>query len=389
MVPIEASAQVKTGDRIVFLAKPNRAFDTLEFDPTINYDDGETHVASREFSSQQGENGWRYQFSEQGKYSDLVFDVSNHEWHVKHGDMLGPFVAPGAQRGGLTGASARIWTAAKPGTVKISGSVCSVSLSATADAKPGFRPGSSSYAPWVALYNHSTGDGLFIGSDYFGRWASSYTLDARGGVTARMHVQGYDKNLKPGGSVTTPKAFVGLFEGDLDDAGNTLLDWQYQYLWDYTRDDWFPGIRLLGDWWKGTTWGLPGGSWTGGGGDFDSTSRKVLRLADMMREVGADVYHRDWGWWDRARDWNGPDFRTTGEYLRKSGMGQLIYAFLYTVDTESKVAASTRTGSSRMVQAGPRQTLWTCHDPKSWTLCRNSSMHLSRNGAISSGETTV
>jgi hypothetical protein len=57
-----------------------------------------------------------------------------------------------------------------------------------------------------------------------------------------------------------------------------------------------------------------------------------------MRYTGADVYHRDWGWWDRAGDWNGPDFRATGQYLRKSGMGQLIYAFLYTVDPKSKVA---------------------------------------------------
>ena len=337
-VPIEPKAQVRTGDHIVFLAKPNRAFDTLEFDPTITYSDGETHRASKEFSSQQGENGWRYQFSEQGKYGDLVLDKSNNEWHVKQGDMLGPFVAAGTQRGGLTGDSARIWTAMKPGTVRIRGSICSVSLSASTDGKPGFRAGSSSYAPWVALYNHATRDGLFIGWDYFGHWASSYTLDRRGDVVARMHVAGYNRNLMPGEIVTTPKAFVGLFEGDLDDAGNTLLDWQYRYLWDYTRDGWFPGIRMLGDWWKGTAWGLPGGSWTGGGGDFDSTFRKVFRLADMMRETGADVYHRDWGWWDRAGDWNGPDFRTSGDYLRKSGMGQLIYAFLYTVDPESKVA---------------------------------------------------
>jgi Melibiase len=338
VVPIEVGTEVHTGDRIAFLAKPNRAFDTLEFDPTVSYSDGETHVASKEFSSEQGGNSWHYQFSEQGKYGDLVLDESNNEWHVKQGDMLGPFVASGSQRGGVTGDSARVWTAMKPGTVKISGSICSVSLSASADAKPGFRAGSSSYAPWAALYNHATRDGLFIGWDYFGHWASSYTLDGHGSITARMHVRGYNRKLLPGETVTTPRAFVGLFEGDLDDAGNALLDWQYQYLWDYTRDDWFPGIRMLGDWWKGTAWGLPGGSWTGGGGDFESTARKVFRLSDMMRETGADVYHRDWGWWDRAGDWSGPDFRTTGEYLRKSGMGQLIYAFLYTVDPESKVA---------------------------------------------------
>jgi len=57
-----------------------------------------------------------------------------------------------------------------------------------------------------------------------------------------------------------------------------------------------------------------------------------------MSEVGADVYHRDWGWWDRAGDWNGPDFKTMGAYLGKHGMGQLIYAFIYTVSPKSTVA---------------------------------------------------
>ncbi len=335
-VPIDASALVQQGDRITFLVAPNRAFDDLDFDPTITYSDGETHVASKEFGSRQGQNGWYYQFADNGKFIDLVLDESNHEWRVKKGDDLGPFVAAGVQRGGLTEDSARIWTATKSGTVHINGGICSGPLSA--DDKSGFRAGSSSYAPWVAFYNHAKKDGLFIGWDYFGRWASSYALDGRGGVIARMHLAGYNRSLMPGETVQTPKVFVGLFQGDLDDAGNTLLDWQYRYLWDYTRDGWFPGIRMLGDWWKGTSWGLPEGSWTGGGGDYDSTFRKVFRLTDMMREVGADVYHRDWGWWDVAGDWNGPDFRTMGDYLRKSDMGQLIYAFLYTVDPKSKVA---------------------------------------------------
>ena len=97
-------------------------------------------------------------------------------------------------------------------------------------------------------------------------------------------------------------------------------------------------IRMLGYWMNGTAWGQPGAAWTGGGPDYQSTFRKVFRVADLMRYVGADVYHRDWGWWDRAGDWNGPDFRTTINYLRKQDMGQLIYAFLYTVDKKSRVA---------------------------------------------------
>ena len=34
---------------------------------------------------------------------------------------------------------------------------------------------------------------------------------------------------------------MALFRDDLDNAGNELLDWQYRYLWDYTREGWFPG----------------------------------------------------------------------------------------------------------------------------------------------------
>ena len=95
---------------------------------------------------------------------------------------------------------------------------------------------------------------------------------------------------------------------------------------------------MLGYWYKGTGWGQPGVSWVGGHADIPSQFTKVFRAVDLMREVGGDIYHRDWGWWDRAGDWNGPDFGTTAGYLRKYGMGQLIYAFLYTVDRQSKVA---------------------------------------------------
>lgn len=204
----------------------------------------------------------------------------------------------------------------------------------------GPRAGSSIYSPWVSLYSKNSKSGLFVGWDYMGHWASSYTPLEDDSISICYKVAGHRQTLKPGRSVTTPMAFVGLYSDDLDNAGNELLDWQYRYLWDYTREPWFPAIRMLGYWWNGTSIFQPGNPWTGGKDrqDQDSAFRKVFRVADLMRYCGADVYHRDWGWWDVAGDWNGPDFRTTGNYLRKSGMGQLIYAFLYTVDGQSRVA---------------------------------------------------
>ena len=198
-----------------------------------------------------------------------------------------------------------------------------------------------------------------------------------------MKVAGHKQTLAAGESLTTPKAFLGLFHGDLDEAGNEVLDWQYRYLWDYTRKEWFPAIRMLGFWMYGTGSGQPGIGWVGGKPDWQSTFRKVFRVADLMTYTGADVYHRDWGWWDLAGDWNGPDFRATGEYLRKHGMGQLIYAFLYTVDLRSRVAREHPDwvlGGSTLDHVAPG----------SGRLHVEATRHFSSNvGAISSGATTA
>ncbi len=207
-----------------------------------------------------------------------------------------------------------------------------------ANAKFGFRMGSATYAPWNALFDKNSRQGVFIGWDYFGHWASRFRAEPDGSIRVEFRVAGHRQTLAPGESLTTPEAFTGLFTEDLDNAGNECLDWQYRYMWDYTRQDWFPAIRMLGWWWNGTPWKDPGNTWVGGNGDQASAFRKVFRVADLMSQVGADVYHRDWGWWDRAGDWGSPDFKTMGEYLRKRGMGQLIYAFIYTVDMKSRVA---------------------------------------------------
>lgn len=151
-----------------------------------------------------------------------------------------------------------------------------------AKSRYGFKMGSAIYAPWNALYDRSSNQGLFIGFDYFGHWTSSFTAGEDGSVRAEFQVAGHHQILAPGESLVTPKAFTGLYANDLDNAGNECLDWQYRYLWDYTRADWFPAIRMLGWWWNGTPWKDPGNTWVGGNGDQDSAFRKVFRVADLM-----------------------------------------------------------------------------------------------------------
>jgi hypothetical protein len=339
--PFDFNADVQPGDQLVFLVNMhgNIGFDTTAFDPTIAYADGETHTASREFSEQQGRNGWRYQYLEKGKFVDLVYYPTPKQWRKRTDNANGtPFVGQDSEHPDVGQDAARTWTAPKAGRIHVTGSVCNTGNRVGNPGGYGFRPSSASYAPWYALYANDTKQGVFIGWDYFGHWTSSFALNSNGTVAVQLKLAGHKQTLAPGECVTTPKAFAGLYREDLDNAGNECLDWQYRYLWDYTRDGWFPAIRMLGYWMNGTGWLQPGTAWTGGNPDYDSTVRKVFRVADLMRSVGADVYHRDWGWWDRAGDWNGPDFRATINYLHKYDMGQLIYAFLYTVDKNSRVA---------------------------------------------------
>src|SRR5262249_40143537 len=161
------------------------------------------------------------------------YDAAASEWRGEDNNTrrTGPFIGVNDQNMGSTfqggidisQGAARVWMVPKSGKVRITGDTCN-----TGSARRGAGSSSSrSYAPWVALYNRDTRAGLFIGWDYFGHWASSYVLNAAGGVTAQLRVASYKQTLSHGQSITTPKAFVGLFREDLDNAGNELLDWQY------------------------------------------------------------------------------------------------------------------------------------------------------------------
>ena len=114
---------------------------------------------------------------------------------------------------------------------------------------------------------------------------------------------------------------------------------------------------------------------------FASQFTKVFRAVDLMREVGGDVYHRDWGWWDRAGDWNGPDFGTTADYLQKYDMGQLSMRFSIPSIASRRWPASIPTGCS----ARPS----TCRGPRSSRTSNGNSTTSTTAGAISPGATTA
>jgi len=385
-LPIDAETQVWPGDKLVFVL--NRFgtvnLDATAFDPTITYADGEEHTASKEFSDEQNHSGWKYQHRTEDTFGnadlarfyesrplshqsqaplkllDLTYDTAKRQWRIpgddKENDLL---IGSGTIHPGLLEDAVLVWTAPKAGKVRIKATIVNIANRAVPGSGREVHMGSATYAPWNALMNRENGDGLFMGWDYFGHWDSSFSSAPDGTVSVNFAVAGYKRKLDPGESLTTPMSFVGTFQKDLDNAGNEVLDWQYRYLWDYTRKGWFPGVRQAGWWWKGTAWPDPDNSRVLGKGpltlqhiddaDRGSTYRKIFRLADLLSEMGADVYHRDCCWWDsggalqstaQKDSGGGPDFRTTGIYLRKHGMGQLIYRPIILDTTKPNAVAS-------------------------------------------------
>lgn len=190
----------------------------------------------------------------------------------------------------------------------------------------------SAHLPLLVLHDTRLRDGIMLGWDYLGHWTLKVGNHDGGPVNLSIQVAGYNKELKPGESIETPKAFAGVFAGDLDAMGNLLLDWQYEYLWDLTNSGYFAKTRWAVDW--PSPWAPAGGT-----PSADNWGRRLaldLRYVELLREAGGDILWDDAGWYDKWGSWNSPEWRLTNEYLAKHGMKWVLWypTFLATPDSE-------------------------------------------------------
>jgi hypothetical protein len=177
------------------------------------------------------------------------------------------------------------------------------------------------YLPLIVLQHPASNEGVMVGWDYMGHWTARAGKYADGPFQLSLQVSNFQKTLAPGEAIETPRAFLGVFNGDLDAMGNSLLDWQYEYMWDLTNSDYFAKTRWLVDWPQ--PWVASGGSPSG-----ENWGRRLaldLRYVDLMRQSGADILWDDAGWYDRWGTWNGPEWKLTTDYLRKHDMKWLLW----------------------------------------------------------------
>jgi hypothetical protein len=198
------------------------------------------------------------------------------------------------------------------------------------DSNAGIQPISySGYLPLIFLHNPKINEGVAIGWDYLGHWR----FEIGNQLDMRLELAGYQKDLAPGEQIETPKAFIAPFSGGVDELGNQLLDWQYQYLWDFTNPDYFAKTRWAVDW---------PDPWVGEGGSpsADNWGRRLaldLRYVDLLRETGTDILWDDAGWYDKWGSWTAPDWKRTNDYLRKHDMKWVLWYPTFLATSESKV----------------------------------------------------
>ena len=86
---------------------------------------------------------------------DLICQPTNNLWAAdKENPIAIPIISRSTVHPGPAQDVARVWTAAKAGRIKVAGSLCN--MGNPAGGEYGFRAGSSTYAPWYALYGRDT-----------------------------------------------------------------------------------------------------------------------------------------------------------------------------------------------------------------------------------------
>jgi hypothetical protein len=249
--------------------------------------------------------------------------------------------------------------------------------------------GAGTYMQWFGITDASSGGGLFVGFDYYGRWSAQIGDYSSEPGFLGLSVAGFDKSLAPAESITTPMAFTGVYAGDLDNMGNQLKSREYRYLWDDTSDEYFAKIRYAAE----MRWQVGKGEVAWGGGTHDNWDFRMAALfhaADVMRFVSADILWQDAGWHDQVGDNDGPDFARLKHYLNKSGMGLAIRWPLYTVSDKSRVYREHpdwQTSSEAQTTAGlktwrqprfgsanqaPEERIWIPPNGKSSNICLHS-----------------
>ncbi|MFC5404747.1 hypothetical protein [Cohnella soli] len=183
-----------------------------------------------------------------------------------------------------------------------------------------YEQGTSVYDAFFTLRNRKLEEGIWLSFDYNGHWLSTIEADVAG-VQLNGSISMTEKPIAPEASLTSPVSIIGVFSGDLDDMGNTILDYTYRYLWDYTRFN-----------------GCMGGTWQW---RVSPQMPFAFESVNYNRYIGGKTVHIDADWYGHRGDWKaaweGDDFEELNRYVKKSGMMMKVWSPFWHADYGSDV----------------------------------------------------
>jgi hypothetical protein len=178
---------------------------------------------------------------------------------------------------------------------------------------------------WIPFHGLDVGDtqGMYVGVEWSAGWIYREDVSV---TTTLVEASGYGNGedfsyaVPVGGTFAVPPAFVGAYTGDLDDAGNDLK----KYLWNYSMpeilrtDETYPKVQ-----WNGfTALGDKKDSWT-------TLQSRWNPWIDAIAPLGFEEAMHDVGWWGKD---GRPDpvrwpqgMKVTGDYTRAKGLRFGLY----------------------------------------------------------------
>ena len=184
--------------------------------------------------------------------------------------------------------------------------------------------GAGVYNLFFALHDSNTQNGVFMLWDYIGRWRCDVDYsNSELSLDCSVHMDGMSLDSK--GVITTPLNIVGFWNGDLDDMGNTLGEYQAIYKWDYTNDE--ARVNRSIQWITGYQ------------------TDNIFMHAQNARYIGSGTVHIDDSWFDKSGDWNsafGDDFKAINEFVKKSGgSGMTIWSPIWMCNYRAEMLEGT------------------------------------------------
>jgi len=199
------------------------------------------------------------------------------------------------------------------------------------------------FIPYVVL-DAGGQHGVYIGLEWSFCRIEAVTLDISGAPVLRMRAGNagdLHAELAPGETLPMRPGFLGTYQGDLDDAGNRLRRWVFQYCVPEVlrQDTGYPKVQ----WNAFAATGKEPGSW-------DPTEEGYYPLIDDIAPLGFEEVMIDVGWWQGGE----PDFdqadwpsgmRNAADYAHEHNMRFGLY---WTDDLDMAEPAQRRQRADRI-----------------------------------------